>query len=136
MPGDDSRLREKTAPSYGIIACRYAIVALACVAFNAIYAQFAHGVASPFMTFMFAIPLVMGVVPALVAHLRHVRSVPVAARQAWGLATACLVVASCLHGVFDIAGTASPYLPIYLVVAAGFAAVALVKTLRFRGANS
>ena len=113
------------------IALRYAVATAGCIAFNFIYAQFAHGVASPFMTFMFAIPLAMGVLPALGLQLTKARPVPVAARQFWGLAVACLTVASCLHGVFDIAGTASPYLPAY-VAAAGIFVIAAVVAARRR----
>lgn len=111
---------------------RYAIAAAGCVAFNFIYAQFAHGVSSAFMTYLFAIPLVLGALPALCLHLAKARPLPVAARQAWGLAVASLALASCLHGIFDIAGTASPWLPVYLVVAAVFACAAAIAVLRDR----
>ena len=118
--------------SWARIAGRYAIAAVGCIAFNALYAQFAHGVSSPFMTFMFAIPLVAGAVPALVLHLLKAHPVPVSTRQAWALAIAALTVASCLHGIFDIAGTASPWLPVYLVAAVGFAAADVIAALRSR----
>jgi hypothetical protein len=38
-------------------ALRYLVAAMACALFALIYAQFSHGVHSPSMTFMFAIPL-------------------------------------------------------------------------------
>ena len=102
------------------------------MAFNFIYAQFAHGVSSAFMTFMFAIPLVMGVLPAVALHAAHMWLPPMTTRQAWALAVASLTVASCLHGIFDIAGTASPWLPVYVVAAAMFAAVAVAVAIRAR----
>lgn len=114
------------------MAGRYGLAALGCVAFNFIYAQFAHGVSSAFMTFMFVIPLVMGVLPAMVMWRARIGRLPVAARQAWALAVASLTVASCLHGIFDIAGTASPWLPVYVVAAAMFAAVAVAVAIRAR----
>ena len=120
----------RTRPTHVRIALRYAVVAAGCIAFNFIYAQFAHGVSSSFMTFMFAIPLAMGVLPALGLQLAKARPVPVAARQFWGLAVACLTVASCLHGVFDIAGTASPYLPAYVAAAGAFIVAAAVAACR------
>ena len=80
------------------------------------------------MTFMFAIPLCLGVLPALAALLAKARPVPVAARQAWALGVACLIVASCLHGIFDIAGTASPYLPVYIGAALALALAAVAAT--------
>ena len=116
--------------TYARIALRYAVAAAGCIAFNLVYAQFAHGVGSAFMTFMFAIPLIMGVLPALGMSMMAARPLPVATRQAWGLAVACLAVASCLHGIFDIAGTASPYLPVYLVAACVLIVAAVVIARR------
>ena len=120
----------KACPTHARIALRYAVAAAGCSAFNLVYAQFAHGVASPFMTFMFAIPLVMGVLPALGLHMAGTRRVSVAARQSWGLAVACLTIASCLRGIFDIAGTASPYLPVYVAAACIFVVAAAVLSRR------
>ena len=114
------------------LAKHYAIAAIGCAAFALIYAQFSHGVYSPFMTFMFAIPLVGGVGVATACHLAHRGELPRTARQAWALAIASLTVASCLRGVFDIAGTASPLLVIYLVIAAAFAFVAFAAVIRAR----
>lgn len=104
----------------------YVIAALGCAVFAIIYAQFSHGVYSPFMTFMFAIPLLGGAVIALGSHLAHTDP-PRASRQAWALAIAALTLASCLRGIFDIAGTASPLLPVYFVAAAVFAVIGFVN---------
>lgn len=112
------------------IALRYGIAVVGCVCFNVVYARFAHGVSSPFMTFMFTIPLVAGVLPALVLGFARTRRAPRATRQAWALATASLTVASCLKGIFDIAGTASPWLLAYVVAAAAFAFTAIAAAVR------
>ena len=109
----------KSAPCLRI-AMHYAIAALGCIAFATVYAQFSHGVHSPFMTFMCMIPLVGGTLVALVLHVARHTVPPRASRQAWALCIASLTVASCLRGVFDIAGTSSPYLVVYLVAAAAF----------------
>ena len=77
------------------------------------------------MTWMFAIPLIGGAGLASVLHLTHARTAPRAARQAWALALASLSVASCLRGIFDIAGTSSPYLVVYLGAALIFALAAV-----------
>lgn len=119
------------APGLARIAARYAAVAAFCILFAAVYAQFAHGVSSAFMSFMFAVPLALGTLPAMLLRLARRPVPPVVARQAWALAVACLTVASCLRGVFDIAGTASPYLAAYLVAAALLAAVAVASARRF-----
>lgn len=117
------------------IAKRYAIAALGCAAFALIYAQFSHGVHSPFMTFMFAIPLVGGAAIAVGSSIAHV-DLPRGTRQAWALAIASLTVASCLRGVFDIAGTASPLLVVYLIAAVVFAVSGVVLAFRKRARAS
>ena len=121
---------KQTAPSHLKAARRYLVAALGCAAFALIYAQFSHGVYSPFMTFMFVIPLVGGACTALACHVAHVRDFPRASRQAWALALASLTIASCLKGIFDIAGTASPLLLAYPIAAIAFALVATVSLLR------
>ena len=117
------------------IAKRYAIAALGCAVFALIYAQFSHGVHSPFMTFMFAIPLVGGAAIAIGSSIAHV-DLPRGTRQAWALAIASLTVASCLRGVFDIAGTASPLLVVYLIAAGAFAVSGIVLAFRKRARAS
>ena len=97
--------------------------------FALIYAQFSHEVYSPFMTFMFAIPLIGGALPSLCLALARSNPLPRATRQAWALALAALTVASCLRGIFEIAGTASPYLPVYLATAV-ICALAAALTMR------
>lgn len=123
------------APAHGKAAKRYGIAAAACALFALIYAQFSHGVYSPFMTFMFAIPLIGGFVPSVALALLKAKPLPRLSRQAWALTLASATVASCLRGIFDIAGTASPYLPIYLVAALLFAVIALVGIIHGRQAG-
>ena len=118
------------------IALRYAIAAAGCVLFALIYAQFSHEVHSPFMTFMFGIPLIGGALPALCLALSNAKPLPRTTRQSWALALAALTVASCLRGIFDIAGTASPYLVAYLVFAVICAIAATVTCARKRHAQS
>ena len=54
----------------------YAIASIGCAVFALIYAQFSHGVHSPFMTFMFAIPWWAArssqLPTALRTHIHHV----------------------------------------------------------------
>ena len=107
----------------------YAIASIGCAVFALIYAQFSHGVHSPFMTFMFAIPLVGGAIIAIAHGLSHADP-PRGARQSWALAIASLTIASCLRGIFEIAGTASPLLAVYLIAAAAFAVIGAVQAVR------
>ena len=111
-------------------ARRYAIAAVGCIAFAIIYAQFSHGVSSLFMTCMFAIPLIGGVIPALLGGVAKTQPLPRMTRQSWALAIASLTIASCLKGIFDIAGTSSPLLVVYVLAAIAFLIVAATGLFR------
>ena len=113
------------------IVKRYAIAAIGCALFALIYYQFSHGVHSPFMTFMFAIPLLGGAAIATGCGIARA-DLPRGTRQAWALAIASLTVASCLRGVFDIAGTASPLLIVYLIAAGALLVAGAVIGIRKR----
>ena len=120
----------KGSPSHATIARRYLVAALGCALFAFIYAQFSHGVYSPFMTFMFAIPLLGGSAVATALEFAKARPVPLLARQCWALALAALTIGSCLRGIFEIAGTSSPYLIAYPAIAAAFATAAAFSLTR------
>ena len=122
--------RGTTRSTHMRAALRYLIAALGCGAFALIYAQFSHGVYSPFMTFMFAVPLLGGACIALALHLAKARPLPRITRQAWALALAFLTCGSCLRGIFDIAGTASPFVLGYPIAAAALALIALATLVR------
>lgn len=81
-----------------------------CFIFYFIYNIFSHGVHSPFMTYLFAWPLLLCAVPAGICML--VRSIPgpsVLSSLLWGTGTAAVTVSSLLRGVFEIAGNSSVY---------------------------
>ena len=102
------------------------IAALGCFVFARIYALFSHGVSSIFMTWMFLIPLIGGA--GVYALLRIVapslRNDAAACAYNCGLAT--LTVASTLQGIFEIAGTDSPYNEVMAVVGATLVVIAVV----------
>jgi hypothetical protein len=91
-------------------------ISLFCVFFNWIYGRYGHGVPSDHMTFMFCYPLFGGTAVYLL-----IGALP----KAWmperfiiniynsGIAT--LIVGSALRGVFDIAGTSSPFQPVFII---------------------
>lgn len=109
------------------IVVRYAVVAAFCGIFSAVYEHFSHGVYSGFMVFLFAFPLVLGVVPALLACLLPHARIPVGmARDAWGSAVATLTFGSCLEGIFEIYGSTSAFVLVYWIVGAALAVVAVV----------
>lgn len=104
------------------------MASLLCLVFAVIYAQFSHGVFSPFMSWMFVIPLVAGAAPACVFNLVGI-DVPASARKLWALAIATFSIASCLRGIFEIAGTGSPWLYVYVVAGALLAVSAVLRVV-------
>ncbi len=111
----------------------YVRATLFCLVFSAVYEHFSHGVYSVWMVLLFAWPLALGVVPALVCMLRGVR-VPVAVRQLWACGVMTLAMGSCLQGVLEIYGTTSGLVAWYMPtgVALLTAAIAAGVSLRFR----
>ncbi len=113
----------------------YAGVTVFCLMVFVVYDQFSHGVRSPYMTWLFAWPLVLGVLPS-VAFLA-IRILPRPGRLAANLyhsGVAALAVSSLLRGIFEIAGTSSDY-QAYLMIAGAVLVIAgvaiyLVQALR------
>ncbi|MBQ9004524.1 MAG: hypothetical protein IJ087_22020, partial [Eggerthellaceae bacterium] len=91
------------------IAGHYLVAAAGCALFALVYAQFSHGVYSPFMTFMFALPLVGGTFVALVCHLAKAHVTRRTSRQAWALSLASHTLGSCLQGILALAAPGSPF---------------------------
>lgn len=101
-----------------------------CAVLSIIYEQFSHGVYSPFMVGMFSIPLIGGAGVLALVRLIGLPSPQGAVRKAQGCGIATLTVASTLRGIFDIAGTSSPYLAAFVAVGAGFLLFAVVGFAR------
>lgn len=91
----------------------YLLLSAFCILFDRVYALYGHGVSSPFMSLMFLYPLLMGFVPFAAlcflfrefAQARHYRFY----YNAYNSGIASITVASLLNGIFEIAGTDSPY---------------------------
>lgn len=98
-------------------ARRYLFSSAGLLILHLIYAQFSHGVSSPYMTFMFLVPLLLGALPCfLLMYLRPdcVRSPGWQTGSClYGGGMAAMVNGMMLRGVMDIAGTASPYLILF-----------------------
>ena len=101
-----------------------------CVVVSYVYAQFSHGVSSPFMTWLALVPLVLGAgVYALWGRLR------LACADGWGFVAyngfvATLMMGSFVRGVLEIADTTSRILPAFAWLAAALLAVAAASVLR------
>lgn len=99
----------------------YAGITLFCAAFFLIYDQFSHGVRSPYMTFLFLWPLVLGLFPYLLLYyFTRFRQPDKLAENLYHPGVACLTVGSVLRGIFDIAGTTSDYQHYLMIVGYGF----------------
>ena len=85
--------------------------------FTFIYYLFSHGVTSPYMTFLFAIPLLAGCGSILLKKLLGAGNT--ISRNAYPAGIASLVMACMLQAIFDIAGTSSVFVPPLFVVGVG-----------------
>ena len=98
-------------------ARHYALAALGCAVFSAIYEYYSHEVYSPWMVGLCAVPLLTGVLPAM-AIARLGARVSWTASQLWACAVLTLTLGCCFAGVLEIYGTTSPWLPLFFVVSA------------------
>ncbi len=88
----------------------YFFTTLFCLLFSYVYSLFSHGVSSPHMTFLFAYPLVFGVLAGLMLYGFEKKSADYFwASHLYHTGVTALILGSLLRGVFDIAGTASIY---------------------------
>ncbi len=87
----------------------YLLVTFLCLMFSFIYAQFSHGVHSPHMTYLFLYPLCLGVGTGTLCMFFSKEKPLFLASHLYHTGVAALILSSLLHGIFDIAGTASPY---------------------------
>lgn len=101
---------------------RYLMAALLCSIFSAVYETFSHGVYSPYMVLLFAVPLLLGALPLALLSRSRLRLPSGGALKCWRAGIQTLTAGSCLTGVLEIYGTDSPYLRIY--AAAGGALLA------------
>jgi len=128
------------------VAVTYVIVAAFCGVFSAIYESMSHGVYSGWMVFLFAWPLIGGVLPyavlVLVGKTRGPLPLPPApghwARLSGHATVAVLTVGSCVEGVLYIYGTMSSWMVVYwiagVVLAVATITLAVVAVVQKRSA--
>ena len=86
----------------------YGAVSIFCLILFIIYDRFSHNVRSPFMTWLFLWPFLLGVLPALLLQVFPLLPRPsFFSRNAYNSGVAAVTVSSMLRGIFEIAGTAS-----------------------------
>ena len=94
-------------------------VSLFCLAFSSVYGRYSHGVRSACMTFMFAYPLIGGaLVYLIIGAIPKARSPGRFAENVYNSGIAALTAGSLLRGILDIAGTSSPYQPVFMLAGA------------------
>lgn len=84
-----------------------------------IYELFGHGVYSYYMLYAFAIPLVCGVLPNLIAAIKGIEKPGKAAYNLYNSGVATLTVGSVYEGVLEIYGTTNRLIYVYLFVGFG-----------------
>ena len=100
---------KKTAWTYGILTAFIGV-------FSSVYLLFSHGESSPFMVWLFATPLLLGLLPALLlmrarASLQPGRSV----RRLWNSAVAALTCGMLVRAIINISGRYTEYDTIYWI---------------------
>ena len=95
------------------LAFRYLLITILCVVFGAVYEAFSHGVYAFGMVYAFTIPLLGGVLPALLL-VRYGRALPSdTAVQLWHFGISALTVGSLFSGALEIYGTTSRLTAVY-----------------------
>ena len=101
----------------------YSVISVFCLILFIVYNIFSHEVYSNYMTFLFAWPLVLGLIPSLfLAFIPRLREPSELTKALYHAGLASVTVSSLLKGIFEIAGTSSMY-QLYLMI---FGAVLLV----------
>lgn len=106
---------------------RYANVSTLCLLFSFVYEQFSHQVYSGYMVGLFAIPLVLGVVPRVIMIVKPAldRGGPWA-KTVHAFAVATLITGSLLQGIVEIYGTTSGAIKYYFIAGCVLLLVSLI----------
>lgn len=108
----------------------YVAVSVAVALFGAIYEHFSFGVYSYWMMYAFAVPLVLGALPALMLVTgKRTFPVPLIARKMWHAGVAALTVGSVFTGVLVIYGTSSAWSVVYGAAGCILLTIAAVYTV-------
>jgi len=119
--------RKRKGRQAGKTAIVYAAVAVFCVIFDRVYAQFGHGVISDTMDWMFLYPLIGGALPFLVLWWKQAETERHRfLYNAYNSGIAALIIGSTLFGVFEIAGTSSIYTIAFYILGWALCAVGLL----------
>ena len=110
-------LHKKPAAAWRKTAMAYGILAVFCGVFSIVYLQFSHGESSPFLVWLFAPALLLGVVPAFLAGCTSVfKRAGITARRFWHSAVATLSCGMLVRAIINISGRYTEYDVIYWVL--------------------
>lgn len=116
--------------NYSLTARNYVLISLGIALFGAVYEHFSFGVYSYYMIYAFAVPLVLGALPALLfACSKRPPAFAGAARKLWRDGIAVLTVGSLFTGVIEIYGTDSGWSLVYAVAGTALLLLACVVGL-------
>ena len=104
---------ESTQSAWVRLAFRYLLVTILCAVFGAVYELFSHGVYAYGMLYAFAVPLILGVLPALLFAWYGKRLPCGPSRLLWGFAVSALTVGCLFSGALEIYGTSSELTAVY-----------------------
>lgn len=107
-------------------------ISVFCVIFFLIYDRFSHNVRSYYMTYLFVLPLIFGVLPEIIIYVLNILSKrkPVIGRfsdNAYCSGVAAIMAGSLIKGILDIAGAASVYQKYLFYAGIIFMAAAVVE---------
>ena len=100
------------------IAFGYLIATILSAAFGTVYEAFSHGVYAYGMLYAFALPLLGGVLPALLLAKKGAPLPADAACQLWHFGISALTVGSLFSGALEIYGTTSRLTAVYWLAGA------------------
>lgn len=111
-------LRDGTPADWRKTALTYGIIAAFCGIFSVVYLQFSHKESSPFLVWLFAPSLLLGMIPALLMRrTRPIRRPGIAVRRVWNTAVATLTCGMLIRAIINISGRYTEYDEIYWVLA-------------------
>lgn len=128
----DINIKKEKARRIALLYLAFTVLSLL---FAIVYEHFSHGVYSPYMIFMFAFPLLGGVVPFSIIAKKDGAGFPDAlSYNLYNAGIETLTLGSCMKGVFDIYGSSSIYLPIYWIAGISLAVIGiLIYLFKYNG---
>jgi len=115
----------------------YIAITITCGLFSFIYEHFSHNVYSNFIVYLFVIPLVLGVVPQLVALIYPKLAVGGSWQKTMhNFAIATLTAGAILQGIVEIYGTSTTFTRYYFEIGVALLALGIAMwIIRLRQAK-